>query len=129
MGVFLGLLVLPPFQHLRHYAASTTDSCAYEASCNQVVSHLTAAPQSPQALLLPCFSEHSSRAVEVEEIGLYLALGPAETDVTRGAQDIRNERADTETHGDKCRRDTEIRHRGDTETDAGAVDRVESEQD
>ncbi|KAK2837056.1 hypothetical protein Q5P01_014268 [Channa striata] len=73
--------------------------------------------------------EHSSRAVEVEEIGLYLALGPAETDVTGGAQDIRNEGADTETHGDKRQRDTELEHRGDTERDAGAVDRVESEQD
>ncbi|KAM7392208.1 hypothetical protein PAMP_022837 [Pampus punctatissimus] len=61
-------------------------------------------------------TKHSSRAVEV--LSLYLALGPAETDVTGGTQDIRNEGGDAETHGDRRQqrpRDVQIKKRRDKE--------------
>lgn len=42
----------------------------------------------------PCLAPEQGSRVG----SLYLALGPAETDVTGGAQDIRNEGGDAETH-------------------------------
>ncbi len=74
-------------------------------SCNQIRLCVSAvAPRGPEPCCCPCYClapEHSSWAVEVEEVWVYLALGPAETDVTGGAQDIRNEGGDAKTHGDR----------------------------